>query len=85
MLQRLLPKIAKNGAKQHKSSFFAQKGKKASDKGRRPPQELEVGPHSGPYLLVIINCDLFRMELDGVGCVDYRPSTTSFLALMVWE
>ena len=27
-------------------------GKKALAKGRRPPQELEIGPRSGPYLLV---------------------------------
>ena len=26
--------------------------KKALDKGQSPPQELEVGPHSRPYLLV---------------------------------
>ena len=28
--------------------------KKALAKGRSPPQELEVGPRSGPYLLVAI-------------------------------
>ena len=28
--------------------------KKASAEGRSPPQELEVGPCSGPYLLVLL-------------------------------
>ena len=37
------------------SSFFARMAKKASVKGQSPPQELEVGPHSGPYLLVLFN------------------------------
>ena len=37
-------KIAKNGPKQHK---------KALAEGQSPPQELEVGPRSGPYLLVV--------------------------------
>ena len=37
-----------------KSSFFARRAKKASDKGQSPPQELEVGPRSGPYLLVLV-------------------------------
>ena len=46
------PKIAKNGPKQHKELFFCQKGKKSL--GQSPPQELEVGPRSGPYLLVHI-------------------------------
>ena len=35
------------------SSFFARRVIKASAEGRSPPQELEVGPRSGPYLLVI--------------------------------
>ena len=39
------PKIAKNGPKQHK---------KALAEGPSPPQELEVGPRSGPYLLVLL-------------------------------
>ena len=52
MLPRLLldTKIAKNGPKQHKALYFCPKGKK--NLGRSPPQELEVGPRSGPYLLV---------------------------------
>ena len=46
------PKITKNGPKQHnKLSFFAHRVKKALVEGRSPLQELEVGPHSGPYLL----------------------------------
>ena len=34
------------------SSFFARRAKKASAEGRSPPQELEVSPRSGLYLLV---------------------------------
>ena len=46
-------KIVKNGPKQHNKLLFLPKGqKKASAKGQSHPQELEVGPHSGPYLLV---------------------------------
>ena len=33
-------------------SFFARRAKKASAEGRSPPQELEVSPRSGLYLLV---------------------------------
>ena len=36
------------------SSFFAQRAKKASAESWKPPQELEVGPHSGTYLLVVV-------------------------------
>ena len=46
------PKIAKKGLKQHNKVFFAQRAKKDSAKGRSSPQELEVGPRSGLYLLV---------------------------------
>ena len=46
------PKIAKNGPKPHKKLFFCPKEKKSL--GRSPPQELEVVPHSGSYLLVLI-------------------------------
>ena len=44
------PKISKNGPKQHNNLLFCPKGKKSL--GRSPPQDLEVGPRSGPYLLV---------------------------------
>ena len=44
-----LPKMGQNSII---SSFFARK--KALGEGRSPPQELEVGPRSGPYLLVVI-------------------------------
>ena len=33
-------------------TFFCQKGKKVSAKGRSPPQDLELGPCCGPDLLV---------------------------------
>ena len=46
------PKMGQNSIK---SSFFARRAKKASAEGRSPPQELEVGPRSGPYLLVSFN------------------------------
>ena len=46
-------KLPKMGQKSIKSSFFARRGKKALAEGRSPPQELEVGPRSGPYLLVL--------------------------------
>ena len=36
------------------SFFFARRAKKASAECQSPPQELEVGPRSGPYLLVNI-------------------------------
>ena len=48
------PKIAKNKPKQHNKLFFCLKGKKSLGLGRTPPQELEVGPLSGPYLLVSV-------------------------------
>ena len=34
------------------SNFFARRAKKASAEGQSPPQELEVSPRSGLYLLV---------------------------------
>ena len=34
------------------SYFLAEGQKKASVEGRSPPQDLEEGPHSGPYFLV---------------------------------
>ena len=46
-----LPKMGQNSIIR---SFFARRAKKASAEGQSPPQELEVGPRSGPYLLVII-------------------------------
>ena len=46
-----LPKMGQNSII---SFYFCPKGKKALAEGRSPLQELEVGPRSGPYLLVII-------------------------------
>ena len=48
-----------------RSSFFAQRAKKASAVGRSPLQELEVGPRSGPYLLVVIYLSQFGPVLFG--------------------
>ena len=45
-----LPKMGQNSII---SSFFARRTKKASAEGRSPPQELEVSPRSGLYLLVL--------------------------------
>ena len=39
--------------KMGQNSIISQSAKKASAEGQRPLQELEVGPRSGPYLLVI--------------------------------
>ena len=50
-------KLQKMGQNSKKSSFFAQRAAEASFKGQSPPQDLEVGPRSGPYLLV----DMMRL------------------------
>ncbi len=39
------------------------RAKKALAKGRSPPQELEVGPRSGPYLLVNFQLSDSRVTL----------------------
>ena len=44
-----LPKMGQNSIR---SSFFAQRAKKASAEGQSPSQELEEGTRSGSYLLV---------------------------------
>ena len=47
------PKWSKISQNSIISSFFWPEGqKKSSTEGKSPPQELEVGPRSGPYLLV---------------------------------
>ena len=51
LLNTKSPKIGQNSIK---SPFFARRAKRASAEGRSPPQELEVGPRSGPYLLVLL-------------------------------
>ena len=60
------------------SSFFARRAKQASAEGRSPPQELEVGPRSGPYLLLEVNhkiiwnpfCLYFQLH----SCIAWSPS-----------
>ena len=47
-------KFSKMGQNSIKSFFFCPKGKKSLGLGRSPLQELEVGPRSGPYLLVVM-------------------------------
>ena len=46
-----LPKVGQNSLI---TSFFARRAKQASAEGRSLPQELEVGPRSGPYFLVLL-------------------------------
>ena len=50
-----MPKMGQNSII---SSFFARMAKKASAKGRSPPQELEVSPRSGLYLLVYMKKEI---------------------------
>ena len=53
-LLRLLLKVTKVTTGHHKLPKMGQNSiiKKVSAEGQSPPQELEVGPHSRPYLLV---------------------------------
>ena len=51
-----LPKMGQNSII---SPFFARRAKKASAEGRSPPQELEVSPRSGLYLLVTPKAESF--------------------------
>ena len=57
--------------------------------GQSPPQELEVGPHSGPYLLVIIICGLIlQMVREGSNYVlQWCSDALDPLALLVshWQ
>ena len=50
-----LPKMSQSCIKRF---FFAPRAKKALAEGRSPPQEVEVGPCSGPYLLVSLNISI---------------------------
>ena len=64
------PTIAKKGQNSIISSLFFPEGQqKALDEGRSPPQELEVGPRSGPYLLVQIT------EVQKYKLQDYRDES----------
>ena len=65
-----LPKMPKIGQNSIISPFFARRAKQASAKGRSPPQELEVGPRSGPYLIVEIKVNNWRAVLVG----DFRAA-----------
>ena len=46
--------------------FFSPKAKKASVTSRSPPQELEVGPRSRPYLIVLFNSQHILLILLGI-------------------
>ena len=57
-LQKKSPKVDMVTTKSYQRYYWTPKmaqGKKAWDKGRSPPHEIEVGPRSGPYLLICIN------------------------------
>ena len=65
-------------------SFFAQRAKKALAKGQSPPQELEVGPRSGSYLLVQPIVDCRQPIVDFIQpIVDYRQPTLDCIQLLV--
>ena len=71
MLPRLLlnTKNCQKWAKTALKLFFCPKARRA--KGQSPPQELKVGPRSGPYLLVNINTYVLNMTefvLNVAGC-----------------
>ena len=69
------PKIAKNGPKQHN---------KLSSKAWSPPQELDVGPHSGPYLLVQVTAQTNKQTTYKM-CVTNKKSTNKYCkAVMYW-
>ena len=40
------------------SPVFARRAEKSSAEGRNPPQELDVGLHSKPYLVVLQYCQI---------------------------
>ena len=60
LLNTKSPKMGQNSIK---SSFFARRAKKASAEGQSPPQELEVGPRSGSYLLVRIKVESMETRM----------------------
>ena len=47
--------------------YVTRGAKKASAEGRSPPQELEVGPRSGPYLLVFKKVPFFLVLTSSTG------------------
>ena len=51
--------------KQHLRQFSGQRAKQPSVEGRSPPQELEVGPRNGPYLIVNIAVQIPQCQSDG--------------------
>ena len=48
----MLPQLLLNTKNRQNWAKTARTAKKASAEDRSPPQELEIGPRSGPYLLV---------------------------------
>ena len=65
------PKNAKNGPKKHNKLFFCPKGKKCL--GRSPPQELDVSPRSGLYLLVFLTRAGLGVVSDFLGDAVVQP------------
>ena len=80
------PQSTKMGQNSIKSNFFAQRAKKASAKGQSPPQELEVGPRSGPYLLVEYYNVLYSTYLPPPGVLHGQnvQSTAMYYALLCY-
>ena len=56
----LVVKVTTEHQKCHNTPFFAHRAKKFSAGGRSPPQELEVGLRSGPYLLVFFIREMYH-------------------------
>ena len=75
-------KSPKMGQSSMKSPFFARRAKKTSAEGRSPPQELEIGPHSGPYLLVLQYYVISEMKLS---CgPNFHTQTPQFWNIPSW-
>ena len=66
------------------SIFFARKAKQASAEGRSPSQELEVGPRSGLYLLVLVKTKFMLKPLEAMNAAmaqtDIQTNTTTDIA-----
>ena len=58
------------------SSFFTGRAKKVLLEGQSPPQELELGLHSGPYLLVVFKGEIGRGERGERGGGNRRRNKT---------
>ena len=64
--------------------FYKIQGQKASAEGQSPPQELEVGPRSGPYLLVTINSTTNSKSSSSSGSSSSSSSSSSGSNMTTW-